>query len=129
MGWSGSTTAWSSSRSGGVMGKPLKPRVFLVGETTINYPGMRALLTHLGVPSWEPDRASTSSEYLTELYGRACYRSFETEEVPASQMNPNLTQVRKRSKDYIANVLTKGDGSIFEHAQTNWFFADVSRVF
>lgn len=110
------------------MGKPLKPSVFLLGETGFHYEGVAALLHHLGVPTWKT-QASSAAEHLTELYGRACYRSFETEDVPVSQMNPNLTQVRKSSGAYIANVLAKGDGSIFEHAQTNWFFADVSRVF
>lgn len=110
------------------MGRALKPKVFLIGETALNLDGAEKLLKHLGVPGWEPD-STTNSEWLTEFFGRACYRSFETEDVKASEMNPNLTMVRKSSEAYIGNVLTKGDGSIFEHAQTNWFFADVSRVF
>lgn len=104
------------------MGNIVTPKVFLLGETQANMMGIRALLEHLGAPEWESD-AYSDSELLTEVYGRSCYNSFGTE------LNPNITQVRKTNKSYLANTLEKGDGSIFEHCMTNWFFADVSRVF
>ena len=104
------------------MGNTVTPKVFLLGETQANMMGIRALLEHLGAPDWESD-AYSDSELLTEVMGRSCYKSFGTE------LNPNITQVRKTNKSYLANTLKKGDGSIFEHCMTNWFFADVSRVF
>ncbi len=96
--------------------------MFLLGETQTNQEGVSALMEHLGVPEWTSD-AGTSAELLTEIYGRSCYRSFGTD------LNPNLTMVRPTNQAYITNTLEKGDGSIFEHAVANFFFADVSRVF
>ena len=104
------------------MGDVVEPKVFLLGETQVNQEGVSALMEHLGVPGWASD-ANTSAELLTEIYGRCCYRSFGTD------LNPNLTRVRPTNKAYITNTLEKGDGSIFEHAVVNFFFADVSRVF
>ena len=104
------------------MGNMVTPKVFLLGETQANMMGIRALLEHLGAPDWESD-AYSDSELLTEVYGRSCYKSFGTE------LNPNIDRVRKTNKSYLTNTLEKGDGSIFEHCMTNWFFADVSRVF
>lgn len=104
------------------MGRVVQPKVFLMGETKINESGVQAFLDHMGVPDWTSD-AETEAEKLTEIMGRACYKSFGTD------LNPNITRVRKTSAAYITNTIEKGDGSIFEHAMTNWFFADVSRVF
>ena len=65
----------------------VEPKVFLIGESKVNEEGLSAFLTHLGVPEWTSD-ASTDIERLTEIYGRACYKSFGTE------LNPNITRVR-----------------------------------
>ena len=105
------------------MGHTVKPKVFLLGETQANRQGIRALLEHLGAPDWYSSDATSDSELLTEIMGRSCYKSFGT------KLNPNITRVRKTNKSYLTNTLEKGDGSIFEHCVTNWFFADVSRVF
>ena len=104
------------------MGNVVEPKVFLIGETQANPEGISALLEHYGVPDWTSD-AESASERLIEIYGRCCYRSFGT------GLNPNITRVRKTNKSYLTNTLEKGDGSIFEHAVANFFFADVSRVF
>ncbi|MAH49216.1 thymidylate synthase (FAD) [Candidatus Pacearchaeota archaeon] len=100
----------------------VEPQVFLIGESTVNKEGLSAFLTHLGVPEWSSN-ASTDIELLTEVYGRACYKSFGTE------LNPNLTRVRGSNETYISNVIEKGDGSVLEHGVANFFFCDVSRVF
>ena len=100
----------------------VEPKVFLIGESTVNKEGLSAFLTHLGVPEWSSN-ASTDIELLTEVYGRACYKSFGTE------LNPNLTRVRGSNETYISNVIEKGDGSVLEHGVANFFFCDVSRVF
>ena len=100
----------------------VEPQVFLIGESTVNKEGLSAFLTHLGVPEWSSN-APTDIELLTEVYGRACYKSFGTE------LNPNLTRVRGSNETYISNVIEKGDGSVLEHGVANFFFCDVSRVF
>ena len=104
------------------MGKAVEPKVFLIGETQANADGIAALMAHYGVPEWRSD-AESSAELITEIYGRCCYRSFGTD------LNLNITRVRGTNKSYLTNTLEKGDGSIFEHASANFFFADVSRVF
>ena len=100
----------------------VEPKVFLIGESRINADGVEALLSHLGVPEWDTD-ADTDIQTLTEIYGRACYKSFGTE------LNPNITRVRSSSKAYLSNIIEKGDGSVLEHGVANFFFCDVSRVF
>jgi len=100
----------------------VEPKVFLIGESTVNKEGLSAFLTHLGAPEWSSN-APTDIELLTEVYGRACYKSFGTE------LNPNITRVRGSNETYISNVIEKGDGSVLEHGVANFFFCDVSRVF
>ena len=100
----------------------IEPRVFLIGESKVNQEGLSALLAHLGAPDWSSD-AKSDIELLSEVYGRACYKSFGTE------LNPNISRVRRTSKSYLKNILEKGDGSVLEHGVANFFFADVSRVF
>jgi len=100
----------------------VEPQVFLIGESTVNKEGLSAFLTHLGAPEWSSN-APTDIELLTEVYGRACYKSFGTE------LNPNITRVRGSNETYISNVIEKGDGSVLEHGVANFFFCDVSRVF
>lgn len=104
------------------MSKPIEPKVFLIGESRANREGLQALLDHLGAPDWTSD-ASTDMELITEVFGRACYRSFGTE------LNPNITRVRQSNKSYLTNIIEKGDGSVLEHGVVNFFLADVSRVF
>ena len=57
------------------------------------------------------------------MAGRICYKSFGV------GLNPNVTKIRESSRDYIDNTLSKGDGSIFEHATCTFAFLNVSRVF
>ncbi len=104
------------------MSKPIEPKVFLIGESRVDREGLQSLLDHLGVSDWTSD-ASTDMELITEVYGRACYRSFGTE------LNPNISRVRRSNKSYLTNIIEKGDGSVLEHGVVNFFLADVSRVF
>lgn len=102
--------------------KLVEPKVFLVGETVLNHDGLEAYFEHLGIPGWKSD-APSDSEELIEIMGRLCYRSF----VPG--MNPNVTKVREHNLDYLQNIMKSGHGSVLEHANVNFIFADVSRVF
>src|SRR3989475_4615939 len=77
----------------------------VTGDTIERYLGM-------------PDNAST----LIELAGRLCYESFEL------GLNPNVTKIRGSNAEYLANILSKGDGSILEHGVTCWALLNVSRV-
>lgn len=100
----------------------VSPKVFLIGESGLNTEGMDAYLQHIGAPEWEC-YANSASEYLSEFYGRLCYRSFRP------GMNANVTKVREGNDKYLANILAVKHGSVLEHCVTNWVFADVSRVF
>src|SRR2546422_1376370 len=110
----------------------VEPKVFKVAETRINREELAEFLRELGAETWmekQPwygPRSTKDFDHATaliEVAGRACYKSFGV------GLNPNITRIREDSREYISNVLSKGDGSIFEHAQTSWIFADVSRVF
>lgn len=100
----------------------VSPKVFLIGETKIVDEGLEAYLKAVGAPEWDTD-APSDAEKMTELYGRACYRSFKP------GLNANVTRIRESNKEYVANLVKVGHGSVFEHAVVNFVFADVSRVF
>ncbi len=91
---------------------------------------MRGYLEDVGGESWLERRVQEArdsplndGELLVEFGGRVCYRSWEP------GLNPNVTRVRTDQREYFANVLRCGHGSVLEHA--NWSFAlrNVSRVF
>lgn len=87
---------------------------------------MLATLGESTALDWLSRTASSSEsegELLTEVAGRICYKSFGV------GLNPNVTKIRRSSKEYIDNTLAKGDGSIFEHASCTFAFLNVSRVF
>lgn len=100
----------------------VEPKVFLVGETRIVEDGLKAYLEHIGVPEWTSD-APTDAERLIEAMGRLCYRSFKP------GLNPNVTKIREKNSDYLANILQVKHGSVIEHPVLNFIFADVARVF
>ncbi len=100
----------------------VEPKVFLIGETSLNFPGLRAYLNHIGAPLWDSD-APTGSEALVEVMGRGCYKSFGT------GLNPNIKKVREGNDAYLRNILKVKHGSVIEHATVSFMFCDVSRVF
>jgi thymidylate synthase (FAD) len=51
-----------------------------------------------------------------------CYKSYGV------GLNPNVTRIREDSRDYMSNVLAKGDGSILEHATITFAFLNISRI-
>lgn len=102
--------------------REVEPQVFLVGETRVIEEGLQDYLDYIGVPEWVSD-APTDTERIIEVMGRLCYRSFGT------GLNPNITRVRDRNDEYIANILKVAHGSVIEHPVMNFIFADVSRVF
>ncbi len=107
----------------------VEPQVFLIAESKVDHDQLRAMLSTAGgdiATKWfaGTEQASKSEgELLTEVAGRVCYKSFGV------GLNPNVTKIRGNSRDYIDNTLSKGDGSIFEHASCTFAFLNVSRVF
>jgi thymidylate synthase (FAD) len=104
----------------------VEPLVIKLAETRLNEDGVRRLAEHYSAVDWlNKSRAAqpNDSEFLIELAGRACYRSFGV------GLNPNVTKIRDNSRDYLTNILQKGDGSVLEHATITFAFLNVSRVF
>lgn len=107
----------------------VEPEVYLLAESRLDFEQLGQMLESLGgdiATRWlsKTKGASTSEgELLTEVAGRICYKSF------GLGLNPNVTKIRENSQDYIDNTLSKGDGSIFEHATCTFAFVNVSRVF
>ena len=71
----------------------------------------------------EPGGVPNSGELLVEFGGRACYRSWEP------GLNPNVTRIRTDRREYFANILRSGHGSVLEHANYSFALRNVSRVF
>ena len=105
--------------------KLTRPTVVLLGETRIRAEGITELLRALGVSEDGARRfreAPPNAETLIEMAGRLCYESFEI------GLNPNVTRIRGTNKEYLENILLKGDGSIAEHGLANFAFLNVSRI-
>lgn len=104
----------------------VEPKVFLIGESRMDFAQLDAYLEHIGT-SWRPpygkEATLSHGETLVEVYGRLCYRSWEP------GMNRNVTKIRAGQVEYIGNILKSGHGSVIEHPVSHWIFADVSRVF
>jgi len=107
----------------------VEPQVYLIAETKINFDQLKGMLASVGqetATNWlakTKEASKSEGELLTEVAGRICYKSFGV------GLNPNVTKIRESSRDYIDNTLSKGDGSIFEHATCTFAFLNVSRVF
>jgi len=109
--------------------KFVEPEVFMIAESKVDLAQTKKMLRVLGgrtAVDWLAKTVRNSQsegELLTELAGRICYKSFGV------GLNPNVTRIRQNPRDYIQNTLSKGDGSIFEHATCSFAFINVSRVF
>jgi thymidylate synthase (FAD) len=106
--------------------KRVEPLVIKLAESKLDETGVKRLAEHYAALDWLSRARGiqpNDSEFLIELAGRACYKSFGV------GINPNITKIRDNSKDYLTNVLEKGDGSILEHATVTFAFLNVSRVF
>jgi thymidylate synthase (FAD) len=103
-----------------------EPQVIKLAETRLDLEGVQEMAEHYGATEWLKTAKGlqpNESEFLIELAGRSCYRSF------GLGLNPNVTKIRDNPKEYITNVLAKGDGSILEHASVTFAFLNVSRIF
>src|SRR5271169_7139739 len=106
-----------------------RPLVFLIARPSIDPEAMAGYLREVGGESWlerrldECEQQPNAGELLVEFGGRACYRSWEP------GLNPNVTKVRTDQREYFANMLRSGHGSVLEHANYSFALRNVSRVF
>lgn len=106
--------------------RKVEPRVIKVAETKVNEDAVRKLLKHYSSADWlkkTKRHRRSDSEFLIELAGRVCYRSF------GLGLNPNVTKIREDPSNYLRNILRSGHGSILEHSTVTFAFLNVSRVF
>lgn len=105
------------------------PDVFVVARPSLDLSGLRGYLDSVGGTSWLDLRLEESGndpnpgELLVEFSGRACYRSWKP------GLNPNVRRIRTNQREYFANLLRSGHGSVLEHANYSLAFRNVSRVF
>ncbi|HEY1687913.1 MAG TPA: FAD-dependent thymidylate synthase [Solirubrobacteraceae bacterium] len=104
------------------------PSVFMIARPAVVLSGLREYLQSIGGESWltrrleGSDEAPNPGELLVETAGRACYRSWEP------GLNPNVTKVRTDQREYFANILRSGHGSVLEHANYSFVLHNCSRV-
>lgn len=110
------------------MGEMVKPKVFLVGYTTMDKDGMNAYLEAAGntafleaVNTARRDGLS-DGEILCSFYAKLCYKSLTTGH------NLNISRVRDIA-DNLDNCNLVGHQSVFEHCSLNFVITDCSRVF
>jgi len=86
-----------------------KPKVYLIMRPQLDMAEVARFLAHdMDGQEWTRLEPTTPGEMGCEFIGRMCYNSF------------GERQGRKSTKDYIANLLDHGHGSVLEHA--NWSF-------
>ena len=101
----------------------VEPEIYLLGETRLFPVHIEQMIRKMGFSgTWETDAVS-GCEYLTEVAGRLCYKSF------GAGVNLNVTKVREGNESYLANILQSKHGSVLEHVSTTVAFIDVSRIF
>jgi thymidylate synthase (FAD) len=89
---------------------------------------MGGYLADVGGESWLQRRLDegganpNAGELLVEFAGRACYRSWEP------GLNPNVRKVRTDQREYFANILRSGHGSVLEHANYSFALRNVARA-
>ena len=93
-----------------------EPTVRLVSRTEVNWAAVSAFLEQEGVPPVpESIRAGDDeSAAVVEISARVCYMSYG--------------KGRRDIEEFITNLLSKGDGSVFEHVNYGFMMTGVSRA-
>ena len=93
-----------------------EPTVRLVSRTEVNWEAVSAFLEQEGVPPVpESIRAGEDeSAAVVEISARVCYMSYG--------------KGRRDIEEFITNLLSKGDGSVFEHVNYGFMMTGVSRA-
>ena len=102
------------------------PEIYLICRPEVDTTGIRAYLDTVGGAGWldrRLDEPASHGDLVVEFAARTCYRSWEP------GLNPNVTRVRSDQKEFFANLLGSGHGSVLEHATYTFVFHNVSRVF
>ena len=98
------------------MGYLTEPRVYLVTRPSVDWEQVAAFLEDEGVPPI-PDSiraGDDESSAVVEISARLCYMSYG--------------RGRKDIANFITNLLSMGDGSVFEHVNYGFVFTGVSRA-
>ena len=92
-----------------------EPRVYLVSRPSVGWEKIAELLADEDLPGVsESIRAGEDeSSAIVEVSARLCYMSFG--------------RGRRHIEDFITNLLSKGDGSVFEHVNYGFVITGVSR--
>ncbi len=92
-----------------------EPRVYLVSRPSVDWEKIAELLADEDLPGVsESIRAGEDeSSAIVEVSARLCYMSFG--------------RGRRHIEDFITNLLSKGDGSVFEHVNYGFVITGVSR--
>ncbi len=92
------------------------PKVYLVTRTGVDWEQVAAFLEDEGLPPIPDSIRSGSDESaaVVEISARLCYMSFG--------------RGRRDITDFINNLLSMGDGSVFEHVNYGFVFTGVSRA-
>jgi thymidylate synthase (FAD) len=110
------------------MGKFVEPKVYYLGATALDTPGLVAYLTDtdnddfLTVLRDAKAAGLSDGECLCSFYAKLCYKSLTV------GGNQNITRVRD-IPDNLRGVLDQAHGSVLEHCQVNFVAHNVSRVF
>lgn len=103
-----------------------EPQVYLIARPDVDWSAMIAYLRTVGGAEWADVmlRSGTvwhsDGETLAEFAGRLCYRSWKP------GLNPNVRKIR--TNGYLANIIAQKHGSVLEHLNYTFVFANVSRV-
>lgn len=100
-------------------------QIYKIAETKVDHDQIQQMLNDVGAPDWyqEAHKEIPDAQYLVELAGRMCYKSFNT------AINKNLTRIRDNHGSYIQNILKSKHGSVIEHASVTFALLGVSRIF
>ncbi len=91
------------------------PKIYLVSKTSVDWTQIADMLADEQLPPVPDSIRSGQDEYsaVVEIAARLCYMSFG--------------RGRRDIVDFIDNLLSKGDGSVFEHVNYGFVFTGVSR--
>lgn len=92
-----------------------EPKVYLVGQQTLNHENMERFLADHEVAHWTTD-TDVAAQSLPEIAGRLCYMSF-TKPRPGG------------NSAYLGHIKEVGHGSVLEHSVWNFIITGVSRSF
>lgn len=106
----------------------VKPKVFLVGSSSLDLSSLSEYLKEVGAEDFIKDIESARFSGLSDLvilssvFAKLCYKSFVV------GTNKNITRVRNIS-DNVKNCFDTKHGSVFEHVAFNFIIKDCSRIF